>query len=479
MQAVATTDEGALSRREREIALAYAEGASHRDIGERLFIAPSTVRTHLGTIYRKLGVSSKIELRRLLTEPRGGVAAADPAAEPSCDAARRATVAIMPLSTGGAGRDGLAEGLVQDVITRLAKLRSVPVMARGSVFALAERGIGNEEAGRLLNVDYLATGSLRRRNGRMSVAMELAEARTGRIIWADSFEYGIADTFLALDEIGDRIVASVAGEIEAAERNRAVLKHPQSLDAWESFHRGLWHMYRFTAADNERAQAFFQRAVAMDPTFARAHSGLSFTHFQNAFLLRPTDRRQEVARALETAGQSLAADERDPSAHLAMGRALWLEGADEQAVAELETSVALSPNFTLGHYSLAFVNSQSGDARAAIRSADRSRRLSPFDPILFGMLGARAMALFRLGAYEEAADWAVQAAARPNAHLHIQAIAAHCLAVVGRIEEARSFAKAIRVAAPGYRVDDYFAAFRFPPDAQALFRRGAARIGLD
>jgi TolB-like protein/DNA-binding CsgD family transcriptional regulator len=482
MQATTPQDDE-LSRRERQIALAYADGASHREIGARLFIAPSTVRTHLAAIYRKLGVSSKIELRRLLAETAGVPAAPAPVPALIADgstvvAQHRATVAIMPFSRDGDGRDAIADGLVQDIITRLARLRSVRVIARGSVFALAERGITEKEAGRLLDVDYLASGTLRRHATHFTVSVELVATADTRIIWADSFDHSLADTFLTLDEIGDRIVASLSMEIEVAERNRAMLKHPQSLDAWESFHRGLWHMYRFTEADNARAQAFFRRSVALDPTFARAHAGVSFTHFQNAFLLHPEDRQAEIARALATAGDGLTADERDPSAHWAMGRALWLGGAEDEAVGELETSVALSPNFALGHYALAFVNSQSGDARAAIAAADYSRRLSPFDPLLFAMLGARAMALVRLGAYEEAANWAVKGATRPNAHVHVVAIAALCLAMAERQDEAQGFAALIRQTVPGYAIGDFLAAFHFPPDVQERFRAAAAAVGL-
>jgi TolB-like protein/DNA-binding CsgD family transcriptional regulator len=473
-----------LSRREHEIAVAYAEGESHKQIAARLFLAPSTVRTHLGAVYRKLEVSSKLELLRLLAASDMAEAAARstadamPCLEPTA-LPRRASVAIMPLSVESGESDALARGLVQDIITRLAKLRSMRVIARGSVFALAGHGIGHREAADLLRVDYCVSGSVQLRGDRIALLMELTETRSAQIIWADDFEYRISDTLLALEEIGNRIVAAVAAEIETAERNRALLKPPESLDAWESFHRGLWHMYRFTGPDNEEAQALFRRAVAMDPTFSRAYAGLSFTHFQNAFLLRPEHREREVALAIEAAGESLVADNHDPAAHWAMGRALWLRGSDDQPNAELETSVELSPNFAFGHYTLAFVKSQSGDAREAIGSADHSRYLSPFDPLLFGMLGSRAMALFRLGAYDEAADWAIRAAARPNAHVHIHAIAAYCLAIAGRLREARQFATTIRRSVPAYHVDHFLKAFRFSRDAQARFRKAATLVGLD
>src|SRR6185295_7711460 len=171
--------------------------------------------------------------------------------------------------------------------------------------------------------------------------------------------------------------------------------------------------------------------------FARAHAGLSFTHWQNAFQ-GWAKRAAETDRAFEAAGQSLMADDRDPAAHWAMGRALWLRGDHDQGVTELERAVDLSPNFATAHYTLAFVHSQSGDPHAAISFSDHSRLLSPFDPLLFAMLGARAISLARLGQYEEAAEWAQKAAARPNAHQHIMAIAALTLGLAGRTAEANT-----------------------------------------
>jgi TolB-like protein len=120
------------------------------------------------------------------------------------------------------------------VITRLAKLRSLFVIAQGTTFALHERNVPPDEAGRILNVEYVVGGSLRCDGNRMTVQVELSEALTGRIVWADIFNHSVEDAFLVLDEIGDRIVASIASEIETVERNRAILKPPNSLNAWEA-----------------------------------------------------------------------------------------------------------------------------------------------------------------------------------------------------------------------------------------------------
>jgi TolB-like protein len=431
-------------------------------------------------------------LRRAWRSARAEGAAAPPSAPVASEAtagteqalaqpARRASVAVMPFVDASGAADvggGTGDALVYDVITRLAKLRSLFVIAQGTVFALHARGIGAEEAARMLDVDYVASGSVRRDGARLTVSAELAETRTARIVWAEVFNRKLDDAFAVLDDIGNRIVASIASEIEMLERNRAMLKPPTSLDAWEAHHRGLWHMYRFNRPDNERARHFFETAVRLDPTFARAYAGLSFTHFQDAFQ-GWSKREPQIDRAFETAGQGLMADDRDPAAHWAMGRALWLRRRHDESVVELEHAIELSPNFALGHYTLAFVHAQSGDADAAISFSDRSRRLSPFDPLLFGMLGARAMALARLGRFDEAADWGTKAAARPNAHAHIHAIAALSLSLAGRSDEAGGYLAAIRRTTPEYRVADFLAAMHFAADGERLFRRGAKAIGMD
>jgi DNA-binding SARP family transcriptional activator/tetratricopeptide (TPR) repeat protein len=402
------------------------------------------------------------------------------AAEITMHAPRRASVAVMPFAEGAAtaGKGGgLGRGLADDIITRLAKLRSLFVIAQGTVFALNERNIDPQEAGRTLNVDYVVSASLMRQGNRLTAKVELAETRTARIIWMEVYVEKVDNAFVVLQEIGNRIVASIVGEIETAERNRAILKPPNSLNAWEAYHRGLWHLHQYNRVDVERAQHFLEMAVRLDPTFARAYAGLSFAHFQNAFQ-RWREREQEIDRALEAAGQSLIVDDRDPAAHWAMGRAHWLRGRQEHSLLELETAVELSPSFAHGHYTLAFVRAQSGDARAAVGSCDQSLHLSPFDPLLFAMFATRAMALIRLGQFEKAADWAVKAAARPNAFPQIHAIAAYCLALAGRLEEAHAARASMHRKLPHFCVDDLLSMFRFSPDAVALFRQGAERIEI-
>ena len=205
---------------------------------------------------------------------------------------------------------------------------------------------------------------------------------------------------------------------------------------------------------------------------------MSFTYWQDAFQGWTAEQQKVRSWPTPRRGESLLADDRDPAAHWAMGRALWLRGRHDQSVAELEQAVDLSPNFALAHYNLAFVHATTGDPAAAVSFSDQSRELSPYDPMLFGMLGARAMALVRLGKYDAAADWGVKAAARPNSFAHIRGIAAFSLALADRMEEARGQLEALRQAVPGYSFADFQRAFRFDANGAHLFRKGAKRLGV-
>ena len=452
-------------------------GEDHLDMVSSLFHTEGLDASPLRLYWQGLHAPSRVSAQVAVLAP-DPLTRVDGAGPPPVRG--RVSLAVMPFDEEGVPpsfRGGLADGLTHDIITRLAKLKAFFVIARGSVYALADRGIGAEEAGRRLNVEYVASGTVQRKGGRACVSVELVDVATARIVWSDRFEPREDDLFPVLDEIGNAIVASIATEIETAERDRAILKAPNALSAWEAYHRGLWHMYRFTNDENQRAGHFFRMAVGLDPTFARAHAGLSFTHWQNAFQ-GWGDHDRETGLAYEAAGRSVLIDDQNPASHWAMGRALWLRGSKDESLGELERAVDLSPNFALGHYALAFVHSQSGDPTVAIGSADQSRHLSPFDPLLFGMLGARAMGHVRRGEFEEAAEWALKAAARPNAHIIIMAIAANCLGLAGRVEEGRVIAGLIRQSRPDYTIETFLASFRFEPNGVALFREGARRIGL-
>lgn len=495
-QALPTGSEAAITALERWIAATPFDQRAHERLLDALAAAGRWPEgdAHLASVRRRfeaehldwapMGLAWRAARQR---HARGGVAtervtllapapAAAPADAPASGPTQRASIVVMPFAERAAGvvaRGGLGDGLAHDITTRLAKLRSLFVIAPGTALALDARSVGAEDAARRLDVSYVVSGSLQRRGaGTLVVSVQVVETRSARVLWADEFPGAREDTLEVLDGIGNRIVSAIAHQIEVAERNRAVLKPPNSLDAWEAYHRGLWHAMRFDRADNEQARHFFETAVRLDPTFSRPWAALSFTYFQDAFQ-HWCERDAAVEQAYRLASQALSCDERDPAAHWAHGRALWLQGQQSPGLAALDAAIDLSPNFAHGHYGLAFIHSQSGDPQRALDEAACSRALSPFDPLTFGILGSRAMALMALHRHDEAAEAALQAAAKPNAHVHIRGIALHCLALAGRMDDARRVAAAIHATHPNYGLTDFLGAFRFGPEQESLVRQAA------
>ena len=389
---------------------------------------------------------------------------------------RGPTILVMPFAAAAPEDAADAGSLTSDIIFGVAKLRSISVIARGTAFALW--GQKPAAAATLVNAQYVVSGHLRRDGKRYLVSIELSDPGSERIFWVDEFCCDAVDAFSMPPVLAARIVAGLDAEIHVIERNRALLTPPASLDAWQAYHRGLAHMYRFTKDDNREAQQFFAKSIALDPTFARSYAGLSFTHFQSAFLLQAQEREREIALAFETAGRGLEADPGDPASHCAMGRALWLRREHDSAIGELDQSVHLSPSYALAHYALAFVHCQTGNPTRAIDAADTANRLSPLDPMLFAMHGTRTFALLRLGKIPEAADFAIRAGQQPNSHVHAHAIAALTLAAAGRVEEAQTERGRIRALRPDYTFRQFKDAFHLMDDLEDIYQSAARLVQI-
>jgi DNA-binding SARP family transcriptional activator/TolB-like protein len=389
---------------------------------------------------------------------------------------RKPTILVMPFTAATLEDVADADSVTSDIIFGVAKLRSISVIAQGTAFSL--RNQSPAVAAALVNAQYVAAGHLRRDGRKYLVSVELSEPNGGRIFWADEFSCNAADSFSAASPLAARIVAGLDTEINVIERNRALLMPPASLDAWQAYHRGLAHMYRFTNDGNREAQLFFSRAIDLDPTFSRSYAGLSFTHFQNAFLLQTHEREREIALAFETAGQGLEADPSDPAAHWAMGRALWLRREHVGAISALEQSIRLSPSYALAHYALAMVHCQTGDPARAMDAADTAAHLSPLDPMLFAIHGARTFALLRLGKVQEAAEFAIRGGQQPNAHVHAHAIAALTLATAGRIDEAHAERGRISSLWPDYNFKQFEDAFHLLDDLRRIYQEAAKLVKI-
>jgi DNA-binding SARP family transcriptional activator/Tfp pilus assembly protein PilF len=384
---------------------------------------------------------------------------------------RRPTLLVMPFAGATPEDVADADNVTSDVIFGIAKLRSVSTIAWSTAAALG--GQSPAVAAARVNAQYVASGRLQRHGAEYLASIELIEPASGRIFWANEFSCRIGEAFSAANPLASQIVAGLDAEIHIIERNRALLMPPASLDAWQAYHRGLANMYRFTSESNREAQTFFHRAIALDPTFSRSYAGLSFTHFQNAFVLKTREREQEIALALNTAGQGLEADPGDPAAHWAMGRALWLRRDQQGAITALDQATRLSPSYASAHYSLAMVHCQIGDPARAVEAADTAALLSPLDPMLFAIFGARTFGLLRLGKTEEAAVFALRGAEQPNAHIHARAIAVLTLATAGRMDEADAEWTRLRHLQPAYNFRQFEDAFHLVDDLKRIYQKAA------
>ena len=374
----------------------------------------------------------------------------------------RPSIAILPFQYLGAPEPTfpIAEALPSDLISALSRLHWLFVIARGSSFRFRKLDTSLDEIRQALNVRYCLTGGIEILGNRMSVSVELGDTSDNGIIWSETFRGAIE----AVHDIRDQIIRAVTSAVEVRipfnEAQRAQLQSPDNLDAWSTYHLGLRHMYRFNKADNEVATHLFERAITIEPGFARAYAGLSFTHFQTAFLRYAAD-AEPARRAHRYAAQCLERDPLDPFGHFTMGRAQWLVGDLEGSLPWLERANSLNPNYAQARYSTGWAEALLGSAEASQRSIDAALVLSPLDPLLYGMLGARALSLIALGDNSQAAAWAERAASAPGAHPLIAMIAAVAHGLNGDDTRARVWASSVRDRAAHLNRADFGRAFPF------------------
>lgn len=391
------------------------------------------------------------------------------------------SVAVLPFETLSSDPDQeyFGDGLTHDIISRISGLRWLFVISRASAFTFRGPATDIQDVARKLGVRYVAHGSVRFAGDRLRLDAVLVDALSGNELWAQQYDRKLDDVFAIQDEIANAIVGTLELEIEQAEQRRALLDVPENLDAWSAYHRGLWHMYRYKKADFDQAEQYFNASIELDPTSPRPFAGLSFIHFQRAFLNLNDDYDGEIQQAIDFAERSLALDSRDALGHWALGRALLMCREYAQSIDQLETAIGFNPNFAGAHFSLSRSCFAAGESERGIEASDRARRLSPCDPQMFAMLSVRGNCLAQLGRYDEAVDWVSRAVAQRNAHHHILAIAAYCTGLAGREHLATGYMQRLLELRPDYTSDDFLRAFPLKRlEHIALVRKGLRVAGL-
>jgi len=354
-------------------------------------------------------IAKPVRVYRLALWPSGGEVITALGLSPQLP--NKPSIAVLPFEnmSGDPEQEFFSDGVTEDIITTLSGFRSIFVIARNSSFVYKGRAENIKQIGRDLGVRYVLEGSVRKSGGRVRITAQLIEAETGNHIWAQRYDRVQDDVFELQDEITETIVAAIEPELESAERERARRKPPDSLDAWESYQRGMWHAYRANNEDAARAEAFFHEALARAPQFGPALAGLAHTGFQRVLFgygdAERTAREAQLERALELAAESVRIDDRDAFGQLVYGRLLSLQGAFDEAIERLNLAVELNPNSALAHHGLAYALTLSGRPTEALVELDRALRLSPKDPYRWAFCTVRACALVLIKDYEDAVMW--------------------------------------------------------------------------
>jgi TolB-like protein len=394
---------------------------------------------------------------------------------------KQPSIAVLPLRlTGAPGSLALvAEGLADEIIADLARMRWLLVIARGSSFRFRGCEVDSRDVGRALDVGYCLSGNVSQKGAQLTISIELARTGDGALLWAERYSAAAAEIASVRCDIVAAIVANLKLRIAHDEAHRARLRPEKALDAWSAYHLGLDHMFRFNRTDNAHAAALFEQALGLSPNFSRALGGLSFTRFQDAFLPYSSDPAASAKEARALAERALLCDPLDPFAHLNLGRSLWLDGDMAASIERLGVSLTLSPNYAQAVYSKAWAEMTQCNPAVSDPHAELALRLSPLDPLRYAMIGVRSINALLRGEYDSAAELGERAARSPGAHRHISLIAALGDHLADRHEPARRWVARAREQDPGLTATTFLRSFPFAQSAgRETIERALDALGL-
>ena len=324
-------------------------------------------------------------------------------ARPALPLPDRPAIAVLAFTnmTGDPQQEYFSDGISEDIITALSRLRWFFVIARNSSFVYKDRAVHLKQVAAELGVGYVVEGSVRRGGNRVRITAQLNDVATGSHLWAERYEIDLAEMFAVQDEITDAIVAAIEPQLYAAENFHARRKPPESLDAWDLVMRALSYYWRVTRQDNVVAQALLEKAVAIDPHYGQALGLLATSHTFGAHM-GWVDLATVAPLAERAARAAILADSEDPWAHHALGSVHLFARRFEDSLAAFERALLLNPNFSLaqGYYGLTLA--YCGRSDEGYQAARRALRLSPRDPFSAIFCGIASYAQFVGRNYEEA-----------------------------------------------------------------------------
>jgi adenylate cyclase len=293
------------------------------------------------------------------------------------------SIAVLPFQnmSGDMEQEYFADGVVEEIITALSRIRWLFVIARNSTFTYKGRAVDVKQVGRELGVRYVLEGSVRRGGGRVRITAQLIDALAGVHLWADRYDRDLTDIFAVQDEITASVAAVIEPALAEAEQQRVSRRTPGSLDVWETYQRGLWHFYKYDADENKIAQTFFRRAIEIDPNFAPGHYGFALAQHLDFWLYAKLAWTEVAGTGLEEARIAVSLDDKDSMAHAVLSFMRQMCGEWESATAEGRTAVSLNSNSVWSMVAMGHALGWGGYQKEGIDYLRRAMRASPHDPL--------------------------------------------------------------------------------------------------
>ncbi|MBV9703999.1 MAG: tetratricopeptide repeat protein [Methylobacteriaceae bacterium] len=369
------------------------------------------------------------------------------------------SIAVLPFTnlSGDPEQDYFADGIVEDIITGLSRIKWLFVIARNSSFTYKGKAVNVKQVGRELGVRYILEGSIRKASNRVRVTGQVVEAETGRHVWAERYDRILEDIFALQDELTTSVVAAIEPGLRQAEIERVKRKRPDNLDAYDLLLRALPDVYPAMPERARKALPLLEAAITAEPEYAAAHGFAAWCH--EILFVRGGAREEDRLGAARHAHAAIAYGRDDAIALSLGGFALGLVAHDREAARQaFDAALTVSPSCALAHLLGSIVTAAAGDASRAIDWGERALRLSPFDPMHYGTWLAITFGRFQRGDYEAAAEAAQKCfQANPNwSYGHMLLAATHVQ--LGRIDAARQAAKRLLELEPGYTISGMCAA---------------------
>jgi len=393
----------------------------------------------------------------------------------------RPAIAVLPFTnmSGEPGQDYFSDGISEDIITALSKLRWFFVIARNSSFIYKGKSVHLKQVAEELGVRYVLEGSVRKDGQRVRITAQLNDVASGSHLWAERYDRSLADVFGVQDEITEAIVTAIEPQLYAAENFRAQRKAPENLDAWDLVMRALSHYWRVTREDNVVAQALLEKAISIDPNYGQA-LGVLATSYMFCAHMGWIDVDAAAPIAEKAALAAIRADGEDPWAHHALGTVRILtQRRHDDAIAEFVTALKLNPNFSQAQGYLGLALCYSGRWQEGAEAAARALRLSPRDPFGGVYYGIASYAQFLGHNFDEAIRLAREGVRLRNDFVGALRVLTAAAGMAGRLDIARTALVELRRAQPNISlawIDEHMPILR--DDERALYLEGFRRAGL-